>query len=36
VAFGVDGVVLVSPERGTIQRVKFPTLSLAGIRRSCT
>lgn len=26
VAFGVDGVLLVSPERGTIQRVVFPTL----------
>ena len=24
VAFGVDGVLLVSPERGTIQRVVFP------------
>jgi hypothetical protein len=24
VAFGVDGVLLVSPERGTIQRVRFP------------
>ncbi len=44
VAFGVDGVVLVSPERGTVQRVEFPTLSLAGrsesaplpIRRSYT
>jgi hypothetical protein len=26
VAFGVDGVLLVSPERGTVQRVVFPTL----------
>jgi hypothetical protein len=26
VAFGVDGVLLVSPERGTIQRIVFPTL----------
>lgn len=25
VAFAVDGVLLVSPERGTIQRVAFPT-----------
>ncbi len=27
VAFGVDGVLLVSPERGTVQRVAFPTLA---------
>lgn len=26
VAFGVDGVLLVCPERGTIHRVVFPTL----------
>jgi hypothetical protein len=26
VAFAVDGVLLVCPERGTIQRVAFPTL----------
>lgn len=31
VAFGVDGVLLVSPERGTVQRVMFPLLT-----RSCT
>jgi hypothetical protein len=24
IAFGVDGVLLVSPERGTVQRVAFP------------
>lgn len=29
VAFGVDGVLLVSPERGTVQRVVFPTLAAA-------
>lgn len=27
VAFGVDGVLLVSPERGTVQRVRFPLLT---------
>jgi len=29
VAFAVDGVLLVSPEQGTIQRVAFPRVSLA-------
>ena len=28
VAFAVDGVLLVSPEQGTIQRVAFPRVSL--------
>jgi hypothetical protein len=30
VAFAVDGVLLVSPERGTIQRVRFPTALAIG------
>ena len=29
VAFAVDGVLLVSPEQGTIQRVAFPRVHLA-------
>jgi hypothetical protein len=27
IAFGVDGVLLVSPERGTVQRVMFPIIA---------
>jgi hypothetical protein len=32
VAFGVDGVLLVSPERGTIQRVEFPFKNLPALQ----
>ena len=31
VAFAVDGVLLVSPERGTIQRIAFPRLAIGAL-----